>query len=98
MRALFKIEDERHAEIQPGEFVSLAAVAVELRRLADVPWDQAPNVAPCANWRECGRSYEVVEYDVSTQPWRELRRFEALGVDSKGARWLNLELAALGLQ
>jgi hypothetical protein len=98
VRTIFKIEDERHAEIQEGDYVSLAAVAAELRRLAQLPWDQAPNAAPCANWRNCGRTYELIEYDVSTAPWRELRRVPALEVHAKGVRWVSAELAELGLQ
>ena len=95
---MFKIEDERHAEPQAGEFSSLAAVASELRRLAQMPWDQAPNVAPCTNWKTCGRTYEVVEYDNSTQPWQELKRVPALEVDSRGARWLAPEIERLSSQ
>ena len=95
---MFKIEDERHAEPQPGEFLSLAAAAVELRRLSTLPWDQAPNVAPCTNWRTCGRTYEVVEYDVSGLPWEELKRVTALEVSAEGAKWLDPELQRLGAQ
>ena len=95
---MFKIEDERHAEPQAGEFSSLAAVACELRRLAQLPWDQAPNVAPCTNWTTCGRTYEVVEYDNSTRPWEELKRVPALEVDAQGARWLAPEIERLSSQ
>jgi hypothetical protein len=95
---MFKIEDERHAEPQAGEFSSLAAVSSELRRLAQLPWDQAPNVAPCTNWITCGRTYEVVEYDNSTLPWQELKRVPALEVDAQGARWLAPEIERLSSQ
>lgn len=95
VRALFKIEDERHAEPQAGEFTSLAAAAVELRRLSGLPWDHAPNVAPCTNWRTCGRTYEVVEYDASFQPWKELNRVTALEVTAEGTKWLAPELKTL---
>lgn len=95
---MFKIEDERHAEPQPGEFTSLAGAAGELRRLAQSPWDKLPNVAPCTNWATCGRSYEVVEYDDSTRPWRELRRLPALEVDAEGVRWLSVEIERLSMQ
>lgn len=90
--SVFKIEDERHAEPLPGEFSSLAAAAVELRRLAALPWNQVPNVAPCTNWRTCGRKYEVVEYDVSTRPWKELNRVTALEVSAEGIKWLAPEI------
>ena len=85
---MFKIEDERHTEPHAGE----------LRRLAHLPWDKWPNLAPCANWATCGRTYEVVEYDDSTQPWRELRRLPALGIDAQGVRWLSVEIEKLSAQ
>jgi hypothetical protein len=95
---VFKIEDEWHAELQDGDFPSLVAAAIELRRLADIPWDQVPNVAPCTSWRTCGRKYELVEYDTSVDPWRQIRRVEVLEIDSKGIRWLAPDIAKLGIQ
>ena len=88
MPQLFVIEDERHAEPQEGNFSTLSEAVTELRRRAALPWDQAPNVAPCTNWRNCGRCYEVVEYDVSETPWTELRRMPALEISATGAKWL----------
>jgi hypothetical protein len=85
--AMFKIEDERHAEPQAGEFPSFEEAIAELRRRASVPWDRDPNVAPCANWRNCGRNYEVIEYDDSVRPWRELTRKSVLEIDAQGVRW-----------
>jgi hypothetical protein len=85
---MFKIEDELHAEFKDGEFGTLDAALTELRRRAQLPWDEPPNVAPCTSWRTCGRCYEVVEYDPSHAPWKELRRTPALEIDSAGARWL----------
>ena len=95
---MFKIEDEWHAELQDGDFPTLAAAATELRRLAEIPWDQVPNVAPCTSWRTCGRKYEVVEYDTSVDPWRQIRRLAVLEIDSEGTRWLAQDIAKLGLQ
>jgi hypothetical protein len=80
---MFVIEDELHAEPQ-GQFDSLEQAIAELRRRAAIPWDQHPNVAPCTNWRSCGRSYEIIEYDNS---WNELRRVAALEVSADGIRW-----------
>ena len=85
---MFVIEDEKHAEPQGGEFTSLAEAIMELRRRAALPWDEPPNVAPCANWKNCGRSYEVIEYDTSANPWRELQRTPVLEVTAVGVRWL----------
>ncbi len=93
---MFKIEDERHAELLAGEFPSLAAAVVELRRLASLPWNEVPNAAPCASWRTCGRNYEVVEYDDSVRPWEELSRVTALHVSAEGTKWLAPELETLG--
>ncbi len=85
---MFVIEDERHAEPQ-GQFSTLSEALAELKRRAELPWDQAPNVAPCTNWQNCGRRYEIVEYDISTKPWRELHRTSALEISAKGVQWLN---------
>ena len=82
----FVIEDESHAE-QLSRHRTLADAEAELQRLAAVPWDQEPNRAPCTNWRNCGRRYEVVEYDTSGQPGSELRRLPVLEISAAGARW-----------
>lgn len=83
---MFVIEDERHAE-QIGQFSSRADAMEELSRRASTPWDQQPNVAPCTGWRTCGRTYEVIEYDTSRQPWRELGRAVTLDISADGVRW-----------
>jgi hypothetical protein len=88
---MFVIEDELHAEAQAGEFQTFDAAMAELRRRAAIPWDESPNVAPCQSWRTCGRSYEIIEYDVSAHPRREVRRLPALRVSAKGAEWLPLK-------
>jgi hypothetical protein len=85
---MFKIEDELHAEPQPGEFASFEAAVEELRLRAQLPWDEEPNVAPCTSWRNCGRNYHVVEYDDSARPWKEISRTSVLEVRAQGARWL----------
>ena len=87
---MFAIEDEQHAEPQEGRFLSLADALAELKRRAALPWDQLPNVAPCTSWRTCGRTYEIVEYDTSARPWKELRRIPCLRISSDGVQWLNL--------
>ncbi len=85
---MFLIEDELHSEPQ-GEFTTFDAAMTELRRRSTLPWDEAPNLAPCKNWKKCGRRYEVIEYDVSNTPWREIRRLPVLEVDASGTTWLN---------
>ena len=88
---MFQIEDERHAEPQGGEYASLAAALAELERRASLPWDRPPNRAPCQNSRTCGRLYEIVEYDTSSTPWRELSRTPYLEVSAVGVEWLRHE-------
>jgi hypothetical protein len=85
---MFIIEDELHAEHQDGTFASFEQALAELKRRAALPWDQAPNVAPCTSWRTCGRNYEIIEFDDSALPWKQLSRVPALEVSAKGAKWL----------
>ena len=35
----------------------------------------------------CGRRYDLIEYDVTKSPWRELRRIHALEVSANGVKW-----------
>ncbi len=85
---MFVIEDDEHAE-QHGEFRSQQGAFDELKRRAALPWDQPPNQAPCVSWRTCGRTYDVVEYDVSRKPWVELGRRSVLRISAAGAEWLS---------
>ena len=68
-------------------FLSMKDAIAELRRRAAIPWDQEPNVAPCNNWRNCSRRYEVVEYDDHALPWREMRRYPLLKISASGVFW-----------
>ena len=85
---MYVIEDEEHAELQDGEFESVQDAVRELKRRAALPWDKSPNLAPCDSWQTCGRRYELVEYDTSSRPWKELARTPALEVSAKGVQWL----------
>ena len=80
------IEDRRHAEPQ-GEFPDVDHAIAELKRRAEIPWNQPPNLAPCAGRMTCGRIYEVIEYDDSRVPWRELSRTELLRISASGIEW-----------
>jgi hypothetical protein len=86
---VFIIEDELHAELLGGGYPTLEDALAVLRVWAELPWDDRPNAAPCANWRACGRRYEIVEYDVSMTPWREMRRLPVLEVSAGGTRWVS---------
>jgi hypothetical protein len=83
---MFVIEDELHAELQ-GEFATFDEALAELRQRATIPWDREPNVAPCSSWQTCGRSYEIIEYDSSQQPWHVVRRVPVLEVAASGIKW-----------
>lgn len=85
---LYVIEDEWHGE-HCGDFESFDAAVSELKRRAKLPWDTEPNVAPCQDWRTCGRSYAIVEYDPRSESGRVLSRTQMFEMDSKGVRWLS---------
>ena len=84
---MFVIEDEAHAEPQEGRFRTREEAIVELERRASIPWNEKPNCAPCTNWRNCGRRYEIVEYNEAVTPWAELSREFILAVSAKGVEW-----------
>jgi len=84
---MFVIEDEVHAEAVEGRFRTRQLAIEELERLATIPWNEAPNRAPCIGWLKCGRRYEVVEYDESASPWKELSRDLTLEVSATGVLW-----------
>lgn len=83
---MYIIEDELHAEAI-GEFASFEEVVRELQRLAALPWDQPPNLAPCTSWARCRSDYQIVEYDATQRPWQELSRIQALSVSAAGVIW-----------
>lgn len=84
----FVIEDDFHAEKIGPTYTDLPAAVAELRRLADLPWDQAPNRSPCVSWDVCGRDYWIREYDMTHTPWTQLRRLFVLVVAAGGVKWV----------
>jgi hypothetical protein len=88
---MFIIEDEFHAEIQDGRFETRLEAIEEMKRRAAIPWNEPPNCAPCMSWRTCGRRYEIVEFDDSRLPWKQLSRTPMLEVSADGVRWLHEE-------
>ena len=86
MKLMFVIEDALHAESH-GEFADKDAALAELRRRAAIPWDQPPNAAPCTSWRTCGRQFELVQYDSTQSPWKELNRVGVLEISAAGVKW-----------
>lgn len=86
-RTAFVIEDSVHFDIF-REFSHRTDAMAELERLATLMWDAEENVAPCNEWKTCGRSYELVEYDTSAgEPWRELSRNAMLEISARKVRW-----------
>ena len=89
---MFVIEDEWHAE-WIGEYASREEAHAELRRLAKLPWDEAPNLCPCISWRTCGRRYYIIEYDTSPDPWQQLSGEALLEVSAERTAWLSDSIA-----
>jgi len=89
---MFMIEDEIHAELQDGEFENRQDAMCELMRRARIHWDKKPNLAPCMSWKTCGRRYELVEYDRSVTPWKELSRSLILEISAEGVHWHTAEV------
>ena len=90
---MFVIEDEWHAE-WIGEYASREEALAELGRLAELPWDEAPNRCPCMGWRTCGRRYHLIEFDTSADPWRRLSYEALLDVSAEKTAWLSGSTAA----
>ena len=84
----FVVEDDFHAEVI-GQYATSAEAHSALKALAETPWDRAPNLCPCGN-RDCMREYQLIKYDVSDKPWREIERRPALNVSRRGVEWLLL--------
>ncbi len=88
---MFVIEDEVQSEPQEGRFQTRQQAITELRRRAAISWNEVPNRAPCTNWLNCGRRYELVEYDDTELPWKELSRVLMLNISAAGVRWVRAE-------
>jgi hypothetical protein len=80
--SVFTIEYEAHGECH-GTFATHEAALDELKVRANIPWNVEPNKAPCTNWKNCGRRYEIIEYDDSKgKPWKKLSRTPVLKISS----------------
>ena len=75
-----------HAE-SCDKSASFESAPAEPKAGAQIPWNSLPNVAPCTNWRTCGRDYVIVEYDRSRTPWIEIERTPILWISSDGVVW-----------
>jgi hypothetical protein len=83
---IFVIEDEAHSE-WCGEFSTFEGALNELKARAEISWDLKPNQCPCTNWQNCGRSYEIIEFDNMKKPWEEINRTPVLEISAKGVVW-----------
>jgi hypothetical protein len=83
---MFIIEDEWHAEPLDGQFETREQAIDELRRVAAIPWNEAPNRAPCTSWMTCGRRYELIEYDDTASSWTQISRAFAMEISGDGVR------------
>lgn len=82
---MFILEDQIHCEQE--QFATFELALVKVRWLAEAPWDEQPNQAPCMSWRTCGREYWILEYDDTTQPWTLIDSKPIVEIDAKGVRW-----------
>lgn len=83
---LFVIEDEFHAEPQ-GRFDSYNSAMEELQRRTKIPWNEDPNVCPCTNWKNCQRDMQIIQYDTSIKPWKEISRTDIFRISANGIEW-----------
>lgn len=85
---MFIIEDETHAEPQKGQYQNFEQALEILKERAEIPWNEKPNRCPCVSWKTCERMYQIIEYDDSDIPWKELSRQDFLKVSAKGIKWI----------
>jgi len=90
-KIMFVIEDSWHAEPLGEEHLTWVDAMQEVHRLASIPWDKEPNLAPCTGWRDCGRKYEIIEYKTNGESWKFISRHSVLEIDAKGIRWDNFK-------
>ena len=84
---MFIIEDESHAEPLKEQFLTFNQALETLKEIANIPWNKKTNKCPCKSWKTCGRNYQIIEYDDSESPWKELNRQKVLKVSTKGIEW-----------
>jgi hypothetical protein len=83
----FWLHDYLHDE-GLGPFRTREEAIAEAVRVAAIPWNEPPNLAPCVDWETCGRDYAVVEVDASTDPPLDMDAPLVVRIDRNGARWM----------
>jgi len=87
-KLVYIIEDQIHAEII-GEFESLESAQQEIQRIVKVPFGIGSNRCPCTNWNNCKRSYELIKYNKTRNPWNEISRKEIFSISRNGIEYKN---------
>lgn len=85
---MFCIEDERHAELEKGQYMSFEDALGELKRRATIPWGEGLNRCTCISWKECERYYQIIEFDTTKTPWLEKERWDILTISANGVKWI----------
>src|SRR5215470_6384905 len=80
----FSIVDDVHCETQGRPYPTREDALAELERRATIPWNEAPNRAPCKSWTKCGRQYVIEEYDDTEY---QISRILVLEISAKGIEW-----------
>jgi hypothetical protein len=84
---MFWIEDDFHADVLRDGFATFDSALEELRRMAAMPFGEAPNCPPCTNWNDCVREYHIVEYGNSEKPFDQLINCKVVEVSATGTTW-----------
>lgn len=86
----FVITDQIHDE-DFGTFDSFDEAVLELKKIADIPWNKEPNLSLCESQETCGREYEIVEYNTESEPWQHIKTTPALSVFAELTKWKLVE-------
>ncbi len=84
---MFILEDEIHCEQE--QFATFELALAKAQWLAQIPWDERPNRAPCTSWRTCGRDYCIVEAerDETTGSWAFGQTLPIFEISAQGILW-----------
>jgi hypothetical protein len=83
MPSTFYIEDNLHAEYHGDTYPTFEAALAEVQKLAQIPWDEDPNRAPCTSWKTCGRDWCIVENSGDGNPGYT----RVVEITSAGVKW-----------
>ena len=69
-----------------GRFDSFEAARIAIVGFVSNPWDEEPSRAPCRNWKNCGRWYDIIETD---EDGAFVASTSVCKIDSEGIIWLD---------